>query len=185
METKLGNSYWDGNGAYQSQMDSFIDKFIPESGRAATLTGEIVRAANRLYYEYLNNGNINAIDVQTQSEECPYCGGSGIDSYGEECLNCEGEGVIENYSNPEINRYYENFITLIETTLRNDSNEILTICDKVREIILTAYDEELSNYFSPENRNVYDRLMDMVAEWTIKNENVETLIPEDYENDKS
>ena len=74
METKLGNSYWDGNGAYQSQMDSFIEKFIPARGRAETLVGEIVRAANRLYYEYLNNGNINAIDTQMHTDECPDCG---------------------------------------------------------------------------------------------------------------
>lgn len=184
METKLGNSYWDGNGAYQSQMDSFIEKFIPARGRAETLVGEIVRAANRLYYEYLNNGNINAIDTQMHTDECPDCGGSGIDDYGEECGTCEGEGIIEIYHDPEINDYYENFIALIETTLSEDNREILTVCEQVREIILAA-NEESGDYFFPTNRNVYDRLIDLVAEWTIKNENNETLIPEDYENDKS
>ena len=104
--------------------------------------------------------------------------GSGIDDYGEECGTCEGEGVIE------INQYYENFIALIETTLSDDNREILTVCEQVREIILAA-NEESGDYFFPTNRNVYDRLIDLVAEWTIKNENNETLIPEDYENDKS
>lgn len=165
-------------------MDRFADKFIPVSGRAATLTGEVVRAANRLYYEYLNNGNINAIDVQTQSVECPDCDGMGIDSYDEECETCYGSGVIEEVSRVEIDYYYDNFIAIIDKTLRNDFNEIMAVCDEVREIILMA-NEKWDDYFSNENRHAYDRLMDLVAEWTIKNENVETLIPEDYENDKS
>lgn len=184
MKTKLGNSYWDGTGTYQSQMDRFADKFIPTSGRAATLTGEVVRAANRLYYEYLNNGNINAIDIHTESVECPDCGGSGLNNYGEECGTCCGAGDIEATSQVEISSYYENFIALIEDTLMNDRGDIMGICDDVRAIILIA-NEESNDYFSSDKRNVYDRLMDEVAQWTIKNENNETLIPEDYENDKS
>ena len=57
--TPLGKSYWNNEGAYQKELDELSEK-MPVCGAADTLNGELVRAANRLYYDYCNNGNCNA-----------------------------------------------------------------------------------------------------------------------------
>ena len=52
--TPAGNTYWDANGAYQKELDELYSKLVPASGDAETVHGELVRAVNRLYYEYCN-----------------------------------------------------------------------------------------------------------------------------------
>lgn len=61
--------YWNNNGAQQQEMDRLTEKFMPARGCAENFTGEVVRAINRLYYEFCNNGNCNALDcVQCWSD---------------------------------------------------------------------------------------------------------------------
>lgn len=50
----------------QSPMDDVAtqlwDKYVPAKGGADTIEGECIRAVGRLYYEWCNNGNCNAMD---------------------------------------------------------------------------------------------------------------------------
>lgn len=50
------NTYWNGNGKFQTQYNECLDKFVPVSGNCDTLAGELVRAASRLGYDFYNNG---------------------------------------------------------------------------------------------------------------------------------
>lgn len=59
--TQLGNSYWNNNGAYQTEYDELYDKLVPLKGEAKTIDGEKVRAVSRLFYEFCNNGNCNLL----------------------------------------------------------------------------------------------------------------------------
>lgn len=61
----LRESYWNGNGKYQSVYDKLWNDLVPGAGEAETTEGELIRAVGRLSYEWYNNGNCNAL-----YEEC-------------------------------------------------------------------------------------------------------------------
>lgn len=188
--TENGKSYWEKSGAYTKEMDKLYDELVPAEGAAATLTGEIVRAANRLYYEFCNNGNCNACEIHEGDEietPCPYCGGRGYVGEDEECEECGGSGVIyeEGESEIEIADFYANFIDLIETTLSEAGDEeIETICESIRTIIrdMPLYNGSL-RYTDDKNMHQYDILIDHVAAYAIEHrgEN-DSEIPESYGN---
>lgn len=50
--------YWQGGGKYQQLFDELVNS-LPPSGKSSTRAGEIVRAANKLMYDYYNNGMMN------------------------------------------------------------------------------------------------------------------------------
>jgi len=117
--TEKGNSYWNNTGAYQEENDRLWSELVPAQGSANSVHGELIRAVNRLFYEFCNNGNCNAIEFEMHS--CYHCGGDGseyshTDDDGEEfyedCSWCDGSGQEE--GNPEITGYYEGFLNFIE-----------------------------------------------------------------------
>ena len=69
--TENGKSYWEKSGAYTKEMDKLYDELVPAEGAAATLTGEIVRAANRLYYAayYAVSSLLIAARIESKTHE--------------------------------------------------------------------------------------------------------------------
>lgn len=53
------SKYWNSIGRYQEDFDRMTDEMMPVSGPCETLGGELVRSANRLYYDAFNNGFCN------------------------------------------------------------------------------------------------------------------------------
>jgi hypothetical protein len=51
----MENTYWSGKGRYQAEFDEII-KLMPGMGNSDVLAGELIRAANRLAYDFYNNG---------------------------------------------------------------------------------------------------------------------------------
>lgn len=51
----MNNTYWSSAGKYQRNFDELI-KLMPMTGKADTVAGELIRAANRLSYDFYNNG---------------------------------------------------------------------------------------------------------------------------------
>jgi len=51
----MENTYWNKQGKYQEDFDRLI-KLMPDYGPAPTVGGEMMRAANRLVYDFYNNG---------------------------------------------------------------------------------------------------------------------------------
>ena len=51
----MDNTYWNGTGKYQSQFEELV-KLMPGSGNSDVVAGELIRAANRLAYDFYNNG---------------------------------------------------------------------------------------------------------------------------------
>ena len=47
--------YWDNKGAYENEAKE-LSELVPPSGPSKTLRGEIFRAAQKIYYDYYNNG---------------------------------------------------------------------------------------------------------------------------------
>ena len=118
--TELGKSYWDNNGAYQEEHDRLWEELVPPSGTCDTIHGELIRAVGRLFYEFCNNGNCNAIEVETG--RCSRCGGDGGEYRGydedegedvyDECGWCDGSGEEE--GDTVITPFYASFLDLIE-----------------------------------------------------------------------
>lgn len=190
--SEIGKSYWEENGAYNAEFSKLTKDLMPSEGCGATLTAEIVRAANRLYYEFCNNGNCNACEIHEGDEvevECPCCHGEGYLDDEQEviCDECDGMGVIyeEGEIEIEIADFYANFIDLIETTLIADGDEeIETICESIRTIIrdMPLYNGAL-RYTEKNNMHQYDLLIDHVAAYAIEHvgEN-DSELPANYGN---
>lgn len=165
-------SYWDNEGQLQSEYDKLYEELVPASGEAETLFGEAVRAVSRLGYEYLNNGNCNAREaeeIEGDWVECSYCCGSGTceDEDGEECdcLECGGEGGYYEESEYEysVSEFYGRFIDLLREFFKQYG--VAEIGEKhlnrIESIILTS--DDARDYFSKENRQTYDAIIDLTV----------------------
>jgi hypothetical protein len=118
--TPAGQSYWNNTGAYQEEYNRLWDELVPPSGSCNTIHGELIRSLGRLTYEFCNNGNCNAIEVEIG--RCSHCGGDG-QIYGgydeddeediyEDCSWCDGSGEEE--GDFLITDFYGGFLDLIE-----------------------------------------------------------------------
>lgn len=172
--TKIGNSYWDGNGIYQEEYDNLYETLVPSHGSSKTLNGELIRSISRLFYEYCNNGNINSRDEKYVDEEepCWDCGGSGIitdyDNDEEIEIDCEycggcGYNSEEVLDETYISPMYKQFLQLIEQNVPDIKNDI----KNVSNIILNNYK---GDEFSDENIQYYNDMCDKVIYYVINNE---------------
>ena len=183
MEARI--SYWDNTGKYQEDLDRLTKKLMPAQGEAETIEGELIRAVNRLYYEYCNNGNCNAAERETKEEwnECTECNGSGRienefeNDEGEweteevDCPHCCGEGGEneEWLEDPEISEFYCNFISLIEKEVGcNDETAAL------RKLIVDP--TKHYNYsYDQEEMDIYNIVTDKVVEFVLAQEKIESF----------
>ena len=183
--------YWNNNGAMQTEMDRLYKKFVPLRGCSANLNGEVIRAINRLYYEYCNNGNCNAAECEQHSEwvECEYCGGSGCDYVIDEetndeyecvCDYCGGYGgydddVTHGYT---IKHFYNNFIEIIRYFFNKYNCKIgINAINNIETFIINNNDFTIE-----ENMGLYDKVCDLVVWLILNNENDDTPIPIWYDN---
>lgn len=160
--TELGKSYWYNSGAYQKEYDELYKKLVPSQGEAETLNGELIRSASRLYYDYCNNGNCNAVETDMETEECSccsYCNGSGESEEEEDgiCPECGGSGETTEEVEGEttINPFYQSFINKLKENVPNITPIMLNI-----ESFMLRGDCN----FSDSEMNNYDRMVDMVME---------------------
>lgn len=164
--TSPEGSYWNHNGAYQTEGDALYEKLVPARGAAETVHGELIRGINRLTYEYLNNGNCNAC-----LDNSPYCDDD------EEYGTCLGD-----VRDVEVDPYYAKFLNLMRTELprKIDEREVEQLIDAVEEIILSgAYNPPCSIYMSKKNVNVYSRMCDVVIWYVLNTSDAE--LPASYD----
>ena len=164
-------SYWNNNGAYQKEGDELYEKLVPSEGAAETVHGELIRGINRLFHEYCNNGNGNAIEVVTPNDH-PW-------DYDEDV---DGEIDWDEIEDVEINEYYGKFLDLIESSLTDKINaeELKDMCNDVRGVIEDgAYNLLRRVYFSEENVNKYNLMCDVVIWYVLNSEDRE--LPANYD----
>lgn len=167
--TEPDKHYFNGTGAYQSLVEDLTNKFVPERGRSNCLIGEVIRAVNRLYYEYANNGNSNLIDYREEWIDCPDCG-----RYDDCCETCGGDGGWYDYE-PTTNAYYEQFFEIILYFLKNyGSEEAHDFVDNLKNTVL---------YESGEFLSLYDKMIDYVAFFISSQTDNKEEIPSWYTND--
>lgn len=170
LETPLGKSYWANDGAYQFDMDRLYDKLVPASGESETIHGEMIRAVSRLFYEYCNNGNCNALD--REKESCNQCGGYGYEENytdedeeqeTEDCSWCDGSG--EDEGDVFVTEYYQEMLDFL--------NEFLTdakCVGKLEDFMLKG--KGYAKYtFDEQEMDVYNKVVDAVMYQVLTTEN--------------
>lgn len=185
--TEITKHYWNNEGVYDKQFTQLTEQLMKATGRGDNLRAEVVRAANRLYYEYCNNGNCNAVHVEYGDEvevTCSCCGGCGYlgDDEDYTCDECGGSGVVyeEGENEYSVSEYYDNFIKLIRDTLNN--RESFKAMENIQSFIETCVEAPHDWYFNDNNMHMYDLMIDLVYEWAVKHENDNTPIPNWYNN---
>lgn len=169
--TPEGQSYWNNTGAYQEEHDRLWEELVPASGSAPTIHGELIRSVGRLFYEFCNNGNCNAIEVETH--RCSHCGGDGevYDGYDDEeeedvyetCSWCGGSGEEE--GDTVITPYYEGFLDFIEEHVPGAPVQ------ELRDF-MTDPDKGYSRYtFDDEEMGIYNAITDAVIHHILTTEN--------------
>lgn len=144
--SSLTSHYWDEDGAWKKEFDE-LTKEMPVTGSAETLNGELVRAINRLYWDYCNNGNGNAAEVTTTS------------------------GWDDDEEEEEIgwNDYYKKFFDIIVKTADDVENELTQSEAKEIATALETINHMVTNYgyisdeFGDNNMHAYDVLTDFVC----------------------
>lgn len=112
------NTYWNGKGANQQEFIRLSNKFMETSGSSQTLNGEVIRAINRLYYEFCNNGNCNAVE----------------------------EDVNSFFNNTMITSFYQNFIDLIREFFKiKDCKNGIELINEIENIIETLDIPDVNN----------------------------------------
>lgn len=157
--TPLGKSYWGENGAYQNLYDSLWEQLVPASGYATTIHGEMIRAISRLFYEYCNNGNGNALD--RKMETCHSCGGWGYEENynedeeqeSEDCSSCDGRGEVED--EVFITNYYQEMVDFLL--------EFMVEKEPIRKLEKYLTDSSVHKCTFNENEmDIYNKVVDAV-----------------------
>jgi hypothetical protein len=169
LETPLGKSYWGLNGAYQKEYDVLWDKLVPSAGNAETIQGEMIRSVSRLFYDYCNNGNCNAVDMKM--EECHQCGGCGYEeSYNddeeqetEDCHWCDGSG--EDEGEKFVTEYYQEMLDFLDEFLTDAK-----CVGKLEDFMLNG--AGYAKYkFDEAEMDVYNKVVDAVMYQVLTTEN--------------
>lgn len=155
--TENGKKYWNGEGAYNEEYKRLCEEMVPDSGRANSYQGEVIRAVSRMYYEYYNNGNCNACQ---EIPSKPY-------------YEMEDEDDME--YDTVVSEFYQGFIEIIYYYFCRRENEegIKTIKEIERQIPYTDFSEPMMS--------LYERLVD-IAVFEVMNDNERWDIPKWYEN---
>lgn len=157
--TELGKSYWDETGAYQLDFDMLTKQLMPPNGEAETVNGELIRAVNRLYYEYCNNGNCNACEIEYGEEEVLN------DIWCEEEEDYISEWELEEVEvGADVSEFYMGFIDLIKQYVK----PAVEVMDKIIWFI-RGNNYSCNNQFSDENMALYDEMVDHVMFYILNN----------------
>lgn len=185
----VNQKYIDGCGANEKEFLRLTEKFMPADGNVPNnLVGEVFASAYRIYYEFHNNGNENALDViEGESERCNSCCGRGYNysNFSDATIPCEvcgGQGSIYTLPTIEISKEFNKMLGLLSFALDvKEYPEIDDILENINYIILNSKDEEFFNALTPEDKLVYDNLIDCVVDWTLKHEYDKNIsLPKDY-----
>lgn len=168
--TPKGQTYWNRKGIYQNEYDN-LKKLVPYSGEADTVHGEMLRCVGKLYYDYFNNGNCNAIEhlVETETHDCSYCNGSGeVSEYNEgteedemvSCGDCSGSGDHEEFVNGDafINPYFKEFVDFLKENVSDKS-----VIEKLEAFMLDSSNGYSHYKFDDEEASIYDAMVDEVV----------------------
>ena len=68
------NDNWNKIEQLSNELNERRDKYVPDSGKADTVGGEIIRALDRVIYRYFNDGDMVGVGygIETVNSSCRY-----------------------------------------------------------------------------------------------------------------
>ena len=134
--------YWNGDHDRQSEYDQLYKELVPAEGKAETVNGELIRCISRLTYEYCNNGNLNAVDVDDEYETLDRVIGYKRSTY------------------VQLNEFYGYFLDFLRKYISSSS------VDCIQDIILDAPEStNKRSYYSDDRMSCYDKVTDLVLDY--------------------
>lgn len=157
-------SYWDENAKYSKELTLLTETHMKPSGESDTVEGELIRIANRLVYEYYNNGNCNLIDANWIDEEYV----SDYDEEGNEIYDYEE--VLDTIN---INPFYEEMLNLIVNTIPSLESKV----DKLIGYTIQQATVDNPYTFKQVEQNIYNDIVDGIVEYVLPREALGVLVP--------
>ncbi|WP_339343552.1 hypothetical protein [uncultured Psychrobacter sp.] len=127
-------SFTDTAGGYREETscnsgldDSLWQKLVPQSGRASTIHGEVLRGASRIYRDAYQNGGGNIVEFEDDGYSCDHCGfyDEDEDERGDHEDQCDGGWVISDN--------YKELFDILDKELPKEGRDVLA---KVRKEVL-------------------------------------------------
>jgi hypothetical protein len=160
-DAKAGKTYWNGNSAYQDELEEIFPNLVPKFGEASTVHGELLRAFTNLFYEHSNNGNGNAVtsDLEYEWVHCYACRGD------EDCDCCGGEGEYEEEYEGDyyITGFFKEHLDFIK--------EYVEGVQVLESAILNTYMQCDNVIFSDEVYQKYNNVGDNIMHYILTTEN--------------
>ena len=154
-------SYWEDTGRFQKDFDRLTKEHMRPSGPSLTIEGELIRIANRFYYEWCNNGNCNLF-IENWVDEEYYIG---TDDEGDE--EYDTETTLESV---EVSPFYQELLDFTIKTLKDSNPEIITIIDSIIEYATNRAIYENSYKFNKTEHDLYNPLVDAIMEYVLPRE---------------
>jgi len=134
--------YWNHQGRLQREFDELI-KLMPASGAADTVAGELIRAANRLAYDFYNNGMGNNTSGAVNFLRRHGAISPGV--YGTIYEYTRGRVYEGHYEGDALQRSMELMIDqVVEMIVRNP------------QLITISNDDDIFNYQDEEEHDLYE-----------------------------
>lgn len=138
------------NGTSEEFIDSVFNEFVPNSGKASTTAGEVIRAMSKIIYRFYNDGDLyyKGYGLETAAPSMTYL------------LN-----FVNQYGKEEKNI----FINLVKDQLYEDDDK------SYKKYINSIFDQVLKVLSNPENTNIFadennKNCLDSDASWIIENQ---------------
>ena len=112
--------YWNEQGRYQQEYNTYWKALVPDTGEASTTEGEALRAITRIYYDVYNNGGCNIIES-------------------EEVYDDDGNYECDEHS---ISSFYEDFFDTV-ASFTGDHNKVRELKRKVEDLGADYWHEDL------------------------------------------
>lgn len=125
--TNTAGGYRDETSPNNSIDAELWQALVPQSGRASTVHGELLRAASRIYRDAYQNGGGNIVEFEDNGYSCDHCGfyDEEEDERGDHEDQCDGGWVISDN--------YKELFAILDKELPSKGREVLA---KVRQELL-------------------------------------------------
>ena len=159
----MKQSYWEGTGKYSKELEELTSELVPSSGKATSVKGEVLRAINRIAYDYYNNGCGNIFTAIIRDKEFEIeCFCEGLDEY---CTDCDGSGIIYEVEQIVEEVKVESFWQKFFDTIVAEVPESSYIVNRFLGALIVAY--EKGSIFEEEVEQQLTNLIDFVMEWLL------------------
>lgn len=158
---KLLVSYWNDNAKFSKEFSKLTEDLMPAQGEGETVEAELIRIANRYYWDYCNNGNMNLLQIDYKEVDNGYYEevyNEETEEYDEEWVEDYEEEAMGSYISP----YYAPMLELVSSTIQTERAK--EACLDLEDLIIKM---EHDCQFNQKEYNVYNEFVDVIVEYVL------------------